>query len=246
MLDIKLGTDPELFVFDTKHNLFVSAHDLIPGSKDKPYKVLHGAVQPDGLAAEFNIDAASTAEEWERNITSVLKTLNEMIKDKDSNYELKFVPYAEFDKTYFDSLPDAVKVLGCDPDYNYIGKVNPNPSDSIGDKPFRTAAGHVHIGWTDGQELVGAHFEDCKYVSMNFMYHNLFNPGAYGPMSALERKRLQYYGHSGSFRPKPYGIELRAASNLWVETPALRSQMYRGVNNQMAEIFRKTASVRAA
>lgn len=240
-MDIKLGTDPELFVFDTRRDRFVSAHDMIPGTKAEPFKVECGAIQPDGLAAEFNIDAADTLEEWERNITTVLQILTDRIREVDRNYVLKFVPYAEFDLAYFKSLPDEAKVLGCDPDYRYDGTLNINPSERIGGQPLRTASGHVHIGWTNGQKLVGAHFEDCKFISRNFLYHDMFTP-----KTGLCHKRLQYYGMLGSFRPKPYGIELRAAGNWWVEKQETRRRMYDTIHTHMDNLYRQTEAIRKA
>ncbi len=49
------GCDPELFVINDE-GVFVSAEGLIPGDKQNPYKVPGGAIQVDGMAAEFNID----------------------------------------------------------------------------------------------------------------------------------------------------------------------------------------------
>ena len=53
---ITVGADPELFV--KKGRSFQSAYGMIPGTKQKPKKVIKGAVQVDGMALEFNIDRA--------------------------------------------------------------------------------------------------------------------------------------------------------------------------------------------
>lgn len=238
---MKLGTDPELFIFDKKHARYVSAHDIVPGTKNEPFKVHGGAVQPDGLAAEFNIDAVETHDEWERNIKTVLETLSGIVRERDRNYELRFVPFAEFEKEYFASLPRSCKILGCDPDYNYKGVRNPNPGDKFQDQSIRTAAGHIHIGWTDGQELVGAHLEDCKFVSRYFKETKCFEP-----LTGEEKERLKYYGMNGSFRPKTYGVELRQPSNIWVASPVSRLWMYELIQQNMADIYSQTEDVRKA
>ena len=49
-----IGADPEVFVADSLTNTFVSAHDLVPGTKLEPFAVNKGAVQVDGMALEFN------------------------------------------------------------------------------------------------------------------------------------------------------------------------------------------------
>ncbi len=241
-MDLKFGCDPEVFIYDEKHSLFISAHDIIPGSKDEPFKVDCGAVQPDGLAAEFNIDAVDNAEDWEKNISTVLGILTDMVKKEDPNYVLRFQSVADFDPEYFKSLPAKVKVLGCDPDFNALtGGVNPNPADTLLDQPIRTAAGHVHIGWTDGQELIGAHIEDCKFIARYFLYNDWFVP-----KTTHDHRRLHYYGGHGSFRPKSYGVELRAASNWWVETADRRRGMFNAAKGSMMEIARQTEYIRKA
>ena len=68
-----IGADPEVFVTD-KNNQFVSAFNMVPGDKAKPYPVPFGAVQVDGMALEFNIEPASTRQEFIHNITCLLYT----------------------------------------------------------------------------------------------------------------------------------------------------------------------------
>jgi len=55
-MKILVGCDPELFV--KKDGVLVSAHGLVQGSKEHPFRVSKGAVQVDGMALEFNIDPA--------------------------------------------------------------------------------------------------------------------------------------------------------------------------------------------
>src|SRR5690606_25260133 len=125
-----------------------SAHNIIPGSKHDPMPVMCGAIQPDGVAAEFNINPAANVDEFVENIRGVLTELQERIESKNKGLSLIVTPTATFDKGYFNKLPKKAKLLGCEPDYNvYTGKVNPPPETKL---PFRTGAGHIHIGWTEG------------------------------------------------------------------------------------------------
>lgn len=68
-----LGADPEIFV--GRQGQFFSAHDLIPGNKRRPHPVDKGAVQVDGMALEFNIDPASSYEEFQGNLDHVMAQL---------------------------------------------------------------------------------------------------------------------------------------------------------------------------
>lgn len=233
--EYKLGTDPEMFL--KLGGKAVSAHGLFPGTKHDPHPLDGGALQVDGLALEFNIDAAKTEDEFVANIKKVLAQTDEFIKAVDKDLCREFIPYVEFDPEYFASLPDESKILGCDPDYNGItGDRKPPPE--IGEVNFRTAAGHIHIGWTSFEDISDpAHHEDCRFVS-NYIGQRYFGP--YKDYFT-EQKRLQYYGGQYAFRPKSYGVEIRFPSNLWLKTEASQRQAYRSVMRCMGQIERQAA-----
>lgn len=210
------GADPELFVFDTRKNKFISAHGLIPGTKSTPYPVEHGAVQLDGVAAEFNIDPVTNFKDFKRNIDAVRRQLTEMVQAHSKDYVLVAKPTAKFDQGYFDDvIPADCKILGCDPDYSAdTGMANPRPDP--GNRPFRTGGGHVHIGWTNGVEpLDPAHFKDCRIVAYNLFHSGMCKDYLWDS----DNERRQLYGSRYSFRPKPFGMEYRYLSNAWVDNP---------------------------
>ena len=97
-MTILIGADPELFLKDVTTGKFVSAEDdngpLIPGTKADPFEVKGGAIQVDGVAAEFNINAAKNFKEFYGNIKGVLKYLNKEIRSKNENLRLTPVPTA--------------------------------------------------------------------------------------------------------------------------------------------------------
>lgn len=221
-MKFKIGADPEFFL--RLGGKFVPACGLFPGTKDEPFELDKGAVQVDGLALEFNIHPAESADEFNNNIETVLAQVDEMIKKVHKNMKRVFVPFARFDKADFDNLKDDQKILGCDPDYSGLtGLINPRPE--IQDQPFRTAAGHIHIGWTEGQDITNPiHFEDCRFVSQY-----IGDSGYFDPTENAEYERLNYYGGDYSFRPKPYGVEIRFPSNLWLNTKYNRERAFMDV-----------------
>jgi hypothetical protein len=228
MSKITIGCDPETFLYDKKERMFVSAAGLFPGDKKNPHKLKDGAVQVDGVALEFNIDPVTTVDDFTTKVQSVLKQLKEMVKDVNPNWTMKYVPIAHFDDNVWNDIPEDAKVLGCDPDFEcFNGKVNRNPADVIHKIPLRTASGHIHIGWTNGEKVDDPmHFEDCRFIAHKFFSYNIF-----GPRSEDERRRLQYYGMNGSFRPKPYGVELRMPSNKWLyRTDTIRAAADKTLN----------------
>ena len=220
-----IGCDPEIFLF--RDGAFISGEGIIPGTKQNPHVVKNGAIQLDGFAAEFNIAPVNNVDDWNKNITYVLNYLYSIVYNHDETIELRFTPVANFDKEYFLSFPKESRQLGCTPDYNIYGTQNPAPD--LLDIPFRTAAGHIHIGWGQDFDVTDpAHFEDCRFIAEHFYKSGIFNSD-----DKRSQQRLGYYGYQGSFRPKSYGVELRSPDNLWVESPESRIKMFSKVVTQL-------------
>lgn len=210
-MDLKIGCDPEFFV--KKDGQLVSAYGLVEGTKHNPYPVPSGAVQVDGMALEYNIEPVSSALDFVKNNKAVLNRLRKMIP---ADYEFVYEPVAHFGSDYIQSRsPDEVE-LGCDPDYNaYTGEINPKPNK---DMPFRTASGHIHIGWTENEDpLNPEHFEACQMLTKQLDY----DLGFWARCWDTDTVRKSMYGGYGAFRPKPYGMEYRVLSNAWLQHPAL-------------------------
>jgi hypothetical protein len=204
----KFGADPELFVF--KDGVPVTAEGLIPGTKAEPHKVECGAVQVDGMAAEFNIDPASSFKDFNHNIEAVMKQLEALLPP---SHELRAVPAVTFDKEVFDAAPEKAKELGCQPDYNaWKGQVNPPPKDP--NNPFlRTASGHIHIGWTEGADLSDPqHIMNCVDLVKQLDWYL----GGWSVKVDADPTRRQLYGRAGALRFKDYGVEYRVLSNFWI------------------------------
>ena len=226
MAEILVGCDPEVFV--KQGGIFKSAYGLIKGDKKNPQKVHRGAVQVDGMALEFNIDPAASEDEFSLNVSEVLNLMKGMVPE----YEVIATPVAHFDAAYLKAQPEEAKELGCDPDYNaWTGGANPRPD---GDRPMRTASGHVHVGWTKDEDIRdGSHIERCNMVVKNLDF--------YLGLASLEYdqevERREMYGKGGACRYKPYGVEYRTLSNAWLRSEALMRWVYRatlaGVNATM-------------
>lgn len=218
-MQILVGADPEVFVADTSGKL-ISADKMVEGTKHQPCPVDNGAVQVDGMALEFNIDPASNQQEFIHNIMSVKQTLHEMIGVND--YSLLASPSVVFDQDVMDKASRNAKMLGCEPDFNAWrkGEVNPKP-DGTGN--MRTGAGHVHIGFTEGEDVHDLdHRESCLEVIKQL-------DCSLGIQSLLwddDNERRDMYGKAGAFRFKPYGAEYRVLSNAWLRSAELVGHVY--------------------
>lgn len=230
MNTVLVGADPELFMRHPDSGDFVSAHDRIPGTKWEPYKVPFGAVQVDGTALEFNIDPAKTVQEFVHNIQAVRKTMTDMVP----GYNVVAEPVARFDPEYFKfEVPSSAQELGCNPDYNgWTEDVNPHPDPS--GEAFRTASGHLHIGWGQDFDVEDKeHFLLCCRVARQLDYYL----GMYSLMWDADPTRRRLYGKAGAFRPKPYGMEYRVLSNRWLDSEPLMRWVYNTIQVAMADAF---------
>lgn len=213
----KFGCDPECFIF--RDGKPVSAAGLIPGTKAEPHRVKKGAVQVDGMAAEINPDPASDFNEWNGNIVAVIGQLEQMLPE---GYELRWIPSVEFPEDEFAAAPDENKELGCQPDFDaWSGGVNPPPCP---ENPFiRCAGGHLHLSWTENEDLNSLqHLLNCQDIVKQFD----FFLAAWSITKDEDKVRRILYGKMGACRYKHYGVEYRVLSNFWVNSRELRVQVW--------------------
>lgn len=232
-MKVLVGCDPELFAFDSGTGRFVSGHDLIPGTKKEPYRVRGGAVQVDGVALEFNINPASSFEEFNERILCVQDEMQSIVDGWDRGYTLVASPTALFDPEYFASLPFEAKLLGCEPDFNaQSGKQNDPPSTDL---PMRTGGGHIHLGWTEFVDPFDPHhFQVCCEI-VRLLDEKLY------PLSLkwdTDEQRRTLYGGPSAFRPKHYGLEYRSLSNAWVQKETSRFIVYEVSKKVVEDYFR--------
>lgn len=214
----QIGADPEIFL--GKDGRFVSAHDKLPGDKLNPHRVEKGAVQVDGLAAEFNIDPADSFEEFEENLNSVQTTLLGMIGE----HEFLQDSSVFFDEEFIKDIPAFNLALGCMSDFDAWSMQENQPPDQT--KLMRTTGGHVHIG--------GIHADNphkMKHITKTGRLARILDEtvGVYSLLWDDDDERRAMYGKAGCFRPKEYGMEYRTLSNRWIFSPTTVKFVFDGV-----------------
>lgn len=210
MDSVTIGADPEIFV--GKRGEIISAHTLPFGSKAVPKPTPHGTVQVDGLALEVNVTPSITKIGFYMNCSRVIQDLEEMLKRADPEMYLTVKPTAFFTKKYLDSLPESAKELGCNPDWNAY-ELRENERPKADDVLFRTAGGHVHVGWGKDFNCTSLeHIADCAVVAKQLDY----TLGLPSLDFDKDKTRRDLYGKAGAFRPKPYGMEYRVLSPMWL------------------------------
>src|SRR5699024_1675043 len=230
MTNVLVGADPELFVY--KDGKAVSAFGMIEGDKKHPFVVDLGAVQVDGMALEFNIDPAHDEEQFVNHINTVMDALKGMVPD----YEVRAEAVAEFEMEYIKQQPMEAVMFGCDPDFcAWTGEINQSANPNV---PYRTGAGHVHIGWTNVKNSFEKnHYNKC----IDLVKQMDFYLGLPSLLFANDYKRRSMYGNPGCFRPKKYGCEYRVLSNCWLRSDNLKRWVYRNVQKGFERLVKGEA-----
>lgn len=215
------GCDPEGFVVNANGDAVFP--EFIPGTKEEPYPVKYGAIQRDGMAAEFNIEPASTFEEFHRNISAVISQLEKFLPD---GHKMLWVPSMTFTDEVWGTTPEEAKELGCTPDFDaWTGNCN-EPPDTSETATLRTASGHIHIGWTEGADVTDLqHMLSCRDLVKQLDWYL----GAWSLKHDPDPTRRILYGKAGACRYKPYGVEYRVLSNFWLKSRASRLEVWNRV-----------------
>lgn len=213
---IALGADPEVF-FVRKDGTPQSVEGLIGGSKHDPLPMVGLApgfmVQEDNVAAEYNIPPATNADQFDHHIMSGLKFLVGVARKH--KCKIAVTDVLHFPKEQLDTVH--AQTLGCEPDFNiWEGEMNPRPKPP-GD--WRTAAGHVHISWTNPDEQ--------SAVTVGRMA-DLFL-GVPALLVTQKSLRRELYGKSGAWRFKKYGGEYRSLPNFWIASRQHRQHVWNAV-----------------
>ena len=222
---VTVGHDAELFLYDENDNAIPSI-GLVGGSKECPRPVKGGAVQEDNVMAELNIEPCTTARQFVDRTNEVMESLSTIIKKHELHY--KVMDFQKFEPEFL-KHPQA-KQFGCDPDRNiYTMKENIVDTKLLHSNNIRTAGGHIHIG------LSNPDFH--AMVKPSLVKNCDFFIGL--PLTILEREshRKAFYGKAGSFREKPYGIEYRTPSNIWLSSDDLKSWIFNQIMLFTKDIF---------
>lgn len=213
--DVKLGSDPELFIIDKKTKLLKSSVGLIGGSKEDPKPLFEPGffAQEDNVLVEFNIPPAVTTQAFVENITSGVSQIEKLLG---LEYELRamasaFMPIEEL-QTF------AANSFGCSPDNNAWDEGHYNPPPITPSSGLRSAGAHIHIGYTADvskfkKEGIDKKNFDIELIKLCDLYLGI--PSVLMD-SDTERKKL--YGKAGSYRHKPYGVEYRVLSSFWLNS----------------------------
>lgn len=204
------GSDPELFLFNTKTKKVVSAIDKIPGHKEEPYRegLPEGfGLQTDNILAEFNIPPVTNEMDFVGHIEFMKNFIRERAKAIDENFDILCQASAKVPAKEL-KHPQA-KEFGCDPDF-CVYTQGPNVVSAAAKTNLRSAGFHLHVGYPEHN--IDTSLEMLRYVDAYVGIPSILYD------TDVERRSL--YGKAGCFRLQPYGFEYRTLSSYWIGNPS--------------------------
>ena len=226
-MKISVGTDPEFMI--SRAGQFVSAIPIFgPHGKENPLSLREGVTGYwDNVNAEFTVPPAYSAEEMVGNISDMFAAGTAFLANSRSQLVVKAAhkfdddQLVERDAHIFGCRPEMSIHTG--PDGKYLKYPTPS-AEQIGN--LRVCGGHIHVGRDDYKEHMDSYegflmAYESKYVAALYMdlYLGLALTAIDKDPTNAARKAL--YGHPGSMRETPYGLEYRTLSNFWLHHPEL-------------------------
>jgi len=225
-----IGTDTELMLWHTDTSSFISSEGLIGGTKDSPLPIEGGHVQEDNVTTEFNISPVELYNNaaFISSIKAIQKSVSKKVKS------LGLLPYVVSSATFNEDMlmSSQAKTSGCSPDINVYTLLENKYPALTGN--IRWAGGHIHLG---NKEIAKNKLSLHKLVK-------ILDRTVGVPLSILDNlsDRRMLYGKAGCFRYKPYGVEYRTPSNVWLLTEESILLMLKGTQLAL-DVFYEDASI---
>lgn len=209
-MKILLGSDPEVFLVNSSGQP-VSAVGLVGGTKETPLKQGNYAYLEDNVTVEFNIPPASNVEAWVANHNKAMEFIRYKIAAP-NGLQVAIESALEFPDSELKT--EGAQTFGCNPDFN-AWLLEPNPAPSASSTNLRTAGGHIHIG---------VQMNLAKKMQLVRVLDLMLGV----PLAMLNPtdRRNELYGNAGACRLKPYGVEYRVPSNIWLTHEQLMREVY--------------------
>lgn len=226
-MNVTIGCDPELFIFDNVKQRIVPAIGKIGGSKASPMSLRAGGmVQLDGTVLEFGTAPATSSggfiRQLQANITEIRTKLDNRFHGR---YELRCGALAGYDAEDIEENHIGLDV-GCSPQYKFTSH---NSLQAVGGvyKLSREAipvGGHIHVGFGCNLPVT-----DERLVVSAARFTELFHrhmPQFIDNDRCMEREGILGIEYDAVVRIKPYGLEYRNLPSYWLADRELCTLLY--------------------
>lgn len=201
-----LGSDPELFLVNSKTNEIISAIGLIPGEKGTPWTegLPEGyGLEIDNILAEFNIPPCKTREEWLHHMNFMKDFIRNFVKNINPDYDILHKASAHVNPEILNN--PIAQLFGCSVSYNAYTEM-PNPRPEGNKTNLRSSGTHIHVSYS----------EPNVYDNINLVKYFDAYLGIPSVIMDPDTERRSLYGKAGDFRMTSYGVEWRSLSGYFL------------------------------
>ena len=243
-LEITLGSDPELFLFDTKTSQIVNALTVLKKDKHDPIELTDGVkMYADNVLVEASFSPAHTPVAATMAIRSVLKACHNFVGNDYSllplcAHKMSGLPPKPSDELVEKWLEDKsgeVKgvppewQIGCNPNFDvYGGEFGAIRKQTPFRDELRSGSFHIHVGnsnYLSGEDKRLLTIESkVAAVKLMDLFVGLSEVVINTDSTSIKRREL--YGRAGEFRPTKYGIEYRVLGNYALRHPKTTLLMF--------------------
>lgn len=218
--NIKVGSDPELFIINKKTNKVVSSIGLIPGVKGNAYRapdMPEGyGLQIDNILAEFNIPPTNDKDEFLYSMNYMKNYIRKYVQNINPDLDILCTASMDVDEDQLQS--EEAKLFGCSVDYNaYTEEENPKPDGES--TTMRSAGVHIHLSYNKPNMRTSLWL--IKYMDMYL--------GIPSVVIDPDTRRRTLYGKAGAFRLCKYGFEYRVLSSKMISEDKYIQFIWNGV-----------------
>lgn len=226
---LSIGSDPELMLM-SRGGTYASAIPIVGANKEGKIDLGGGhKMFYDNVLVEFNVATSYSENELISNLTDCFVRAAKRLRP----YSL--VPQASQVYPGSECKHADAQVFGCEPEYCAYEMTQIQPPTCEPGNSFRSAGGHVHLGYDrEAWPLLSPVNDDDRndrdwgriwVVRMMDLFVGL--PSLLIDHDKTSAARRKLYGKAGSHRPKEdYGVEYRATSNFWLQSPHLARLVY--------------------
>ena len=205
--NVTIGSDPELFLFNSVTRKFVSSIGIIPGVKGKASPMGNlgegYGLQIDNVLAEFNIPPTTDKKAFVESISLAKGYISDYIHGIHPSLKIMCVAAGNFPSDQLQSKES--QEFGCSVDYNaWTEEPNEKPKGEM--TRLRTTGTHIHVGFDEPKTSV--RLELIKAMDL-FL-------GVPSVIIDPDTVRRKLYGKAGAFRLTSYGVEYRVLSGYFI------------------------------
>lgn len=221
---MKVGGDPEFFVI--RNGRIISAHHVFP-EKDSAVSITKdGIVYFDGYQAEVNLRDGYPPESYWNKLVEIFSKI-----EKEYGIAISLQPAIYISKKELRTLPPEACEFHCEPDLNVYNDYVETPDGR--NFRMRCIGGHIHIEtplrYSSFIKLLDL------FVSLPLTY--------FSPARNSEYIRRTLYGRAGSYRLKPYGVEYRTPSPVYLSSPEFYRAVIDGIMTAQNVFLGKTKCI---